>query len=128
MIVNRILKVQGQEVAILKEYIQELELKVQRRDVRLRAFEQDQQALIPLPHHTKRLPTPPNLQKPPSEVEEEEELPAPMATVPAARPVKPLPGNKAKGKKSVNPGPTLSLEAVQAQAARLGFNLTGKKA
>ena len=101
MIVNRILKVQGQEVAILKEYIHELELKVQRRDVRLRAFEQDQKALIPLPHHTERLPTPPNLQKPPSEVEEEEELPDPVATVPAARPVKPCQGTKPRARRTL---------------------------
>ena len=61
VILNRILKVQGQEVAILKEYIEELEMKVKRRDVRLRGFEQDQNALLPLHHPppVKRAPTPP---------------------------------------------------------------------
>ena len=109
---------------MLKDYILDLELKLKRRDVRLRALDQDQQGLIPLPQ-VKRLPTPPILHKSPSEVEEEEELPAPVVEVPVPRPVKPFPGNKAKSKKN-NPGPTLSLEAVQAQAARLGFSLTGK--
>ena len=132
MILNRILKVQGQEVAILKEYIEELEMKVKRRDVRLRGFEQDQNVLLPLHHPppVKRAPTPPFPPKLPPHLaaqggQREPEPPVPSGSV--ERQILPIPATRRNIQKKKPPQP-LTVGALQAQADKLGLCLIGKQA
>ena len=131
VILNRILKVQGQEVAILKEYIEELEMKVKRSDVRLRGFEQDQNTLLPLHHPppVKRAPTPPFPPKLPPHLAVQggqKEPEAPVASVSVERQILPLPVSRRAARKR-NPQP-VTVEALQAQADKLGLCLIGKQA
>ena len=132
MILNRILKVKGQEVSILKEYIEELDIKVKRRDVRLRGFKQDQNSLLPLHHPppVKRAPTPPFPPKLPTHLAVQggqREPEAPVASGSVERQILPLPASRRSIKKRTTPQP-LTVGALQAQAGKLGLCLIGKQA